>query len=184
MFKNTIIGLLGVSFILILAGCSRYSFVETSDGQSIFLDEYTGKVIYVDSSNRAIDRVDLTVRTVNQDGTDKSNAMNGHDWGVRDVPGEDYKITFSSRFYNNKLLYKIDVTPNDRNILSFARTVSIKLMDQNGYVLETIESIRYWNHMVDNDGEEIGVNTWGEIPITLGNYLEIKGWSATWQGDY
>jgi len=161
-------------------GCSKYSFIESKDGQSIFLDERNGKVIYVDASNRVIEQVNLKTNAVNQDGADKKRAMSGKEWGTKDIPGTDFKVTFASRFYNNKLLYYIKIEPYNNTITRFARTVSIKMMDENAFLLETIDSSYSWNTTVNSSGEDIGLNRYGSIPITLGNYLEISDWGPLW----
>jgi hypothetical protein len=179
--KHEFFGLLVIGCTLsLLLGCSKYSFIENKDGQSVFLDERGGKIIYVDASNRVIEQVDLKTKTVNQDGTGKTEAMSGKEWRMKTIPGTDFKVTFSSRFYNNKLLYQIQIEPYNNKTRSFARSISIKLTDKKGFVLETISSLYNWTNLVNDTGEDIGLNTYGSIPITLGNYLEINDWGPLW----
>jgi hypothetical protein len=180
MFKKGLLFFLVTGCVLSFLGCSKYSFIENKDGQSVFLDENGGKIIYVDTSNRVIEQVDLKTRTVNKNGADKITAMSGKEWGTKDIPGTDFKVTFSSRFYNNKLLYQIEVEPFNNRTRNFARSVTILLTDENGFVLETISSSYNWNSLVDNTGEQIGLSVHGSIPITLGNYLEIHAWRPLW----
>jgi hypothetical protein len=172
-----------------LTGCQKdnpFVFIETRNGQTIFLDASRGKLIYVDESNRIIDYVDLKPNevSINEIVDNKQRAINNKDWGSEGVPGTDYSISLSTRFYNNRLLYVLKIAPYNDKIKQFARTVSIDLSDINGFNLGEIESSYGWTTTVDNDGKEIGLNTQGSIPITLRNYLEIYRWGPRWSSNY
>jgi hypothetical protein len=172
-------------FLSLLLGCKRenpFVFIETKNGQSVFLDASRGKIIYVDESNRIIDYVDLkpNQETISEIVENKDRAINNKDWGSEDIPETDYSISLSTRFYNNRLLYVLKITPYDDKVKQFARTVSIALSDKNGFNLGEIESTYSWITTVDGNGKEIGLNTQGSIPITLRNYLEIYRWGPQW----
>jgi hypothetical protein len=173
---------------LVFMGCSKeqeypFSFVEQKGGISVYLDGQKGKIIYIDETNRIIDYVDLrpnstAVQTIEQN---KNDALMNKDRGSKDMPGTDYSIELSTRFYNNKLLYMMKLSPYNDKAKRFARTVSIQLMDDRGFVLGEIESSYDWTTTVDDTGKEIALSTQGSIPITLRNYLEIVNWGPLWQ---
>jgi hypothetical protein len=172
----------------IFVGCSKeqeypFSFVEQKSGISVYLDGQKGKIIYIDETNRIIDYVDLRpnstiIQTIEQN---KNDALMNKDRGSEDMPGTDFSIKLSTRFYNNRLLYMMELSPYNDKARQFARTVSIDLMDDRGFVLGEIESTRSWTARVDSSGKETGLDTQGSIPITLRNYLEIENWGPKWQ---
>lgn len=166
-------------------GCRKenpFEFIETRSGQAVFLNAAKGNLIYVDESNRIVDHVSLNPdSTVIADiAESKDTALRNKNWGSDDIPGTEYSVSLSTRFYNNRLLYILKITPFDSRVRQFARTISIDLADRNGFNLEEIESTTDWTTTVDGDGEPIGLNTQGGIPITLRNYLEIYDWSPRW----
>ena len=171
---------LGIVLALLVSGCGKYSYVENTNGLSVFLNERNGNVIYVDDSNRIVDRVKLGAGPDDRDGANKAAAMSGREWGTREIPGTDFKVSFYTRFYNNQLLYKIEVEPYNNRTLAFARTVVVKLMDDNGFVLGTIPTVYDWTQNVDGNGEPVAVEATGNIMVTLGHYLEIGDWSPLW----
>jgi hypothetical protein len=187
---NALLILALISFLsLFITGCKKenpFVFIETKNGQSVFLDALHGKIIYVDESNRIIDYVDLKPNQVliEEIAENKERSINTKDWGIEDIPGSDYSVTLSTRFYNNRLLYVLKITPYNEKIKQFARTVSIDLSDKNGFNLGEIESSYDWTITVDDSGKEIGLNTQGSIPITLRNYLEIYHWGPKWGLNY
>jgi hypothetical protein len=173
-----------VFFGLLLIGCQKnpFEFIETKNGQSVFLDKDKGKVIYVDENNKIIDYLDLnpSAETISSIEFNKNKANTNKEWDITSIPGKNYSISFFTRFYNNNLLYKIKLTPYDDNASAFARTVSIRLMDRNGYPLGGIEPTYTWRRTVDDDGKPVELHTEGYIPITLNNYLEISYYSPSW----
>jgi hypothetical protein len=176
-------------FSIVISGCQKdnpFVFIETKSGQSVFLDASRGKLIYVDESNRIIDYVDLRPdqTAISEIVKNKDQAINNKDRGSEDVPGTNYSVSLSTRFYNNRLLYVLRITPSDDKIKQFARTVAIDLTDRNGFNLGEIESTYSWTTIVDNDGKEMGLSTQGSIPITLRNYLEIYNWGPRWSSNY
>jgi hypothetical protein len=184
-FKN-----LAVLFFvcLVFLGCSKeqeypFSFVEQKGGISVYLDGQKGKIIYIDETNRIIDYVDLRpnstiVHAIEQN---KNDALMNKDRGNKNMPGTDYSIELSTRFYNNRLLYMMKLSPFNDKIKRFARTVSIQLEDDRGFVLGKIESSYDWTTSVDDTGKEVALSKQGSIPITLRNYLEIVNWGPLWQ---
>jgi hypothetical protein len=147
------------------------------------MDAEKGKLIYVDESNRIIDYVDLRPDQVSIDRivANKDMAINNKDWGSKDIPGTDYSVSLSTRFYSNRLLYVLKLEPYNDKARQFARTISIDLGDRNGFNLGEIESSYDWTNSVDDTGKEVGMNTQGSIPITLRNYLEIYSWGPRWR---
>jgi hypothetical protein len=193
MRKNVLRDFVAAVFVSFLAffafGCQKenpFVFIETRNGQSVFLDASKGKLIYVDESNRIIDYVDLKPDRTAVDGIvfDKNRSIATKFWGIEDIPGTDYSVSLSTRFYNNRLLYILTVVPYNDKGKQFARTVSIDLSDENGFHLGEIGSNHSWITTVDDDGKETGLNTQGSIPITLRNYLEIYSWGPRWNLNY
>jgi hypothetical protein len=173
---------------LVYIGCSKeqdypFSFFEQKGGISVYLDRQKGKIIYIDETNRIIDYVDLrpnstVVQAIEQN---KNDALMNKDRGNKDMPGTNYSVELSTRFYNNRLLYMMKLSPFDDKIKRFSRTVSIQLMDNRGFVLGQIESSYDWTTSVDDSGKEIALSKQGSIPITIRNYLEIVNWGPLWQ---
>jgi len=170
-----------------LLGCNRkqaypFSYVGERNGQSIYLDGQKGKVIYLDETNRIIDYVDL--RPNSSDifviANNKSEALQNMDRGKKDIPGQDYSITLSTRYYSNRLLYIMVIEPYNDGIRKFANSVSIELSDSKGFLLGEITSSYNWTSIVDGEGKRVSVQSQGSIPITLRNYLEIVSWSPKW----
>jgi hypothetical protein len=180
---------LSASTAVLLTGCRKdnpFVFIETRNGQTVFLDASKGKVIYVDESNRIIDYVDLKPNgeAISEIVENKSRAINAKEWGAEDIPGTDYSVSLSTRFYNNRLLYLLSIKPYNDKARQFARTVKIELNDRNGFNLGEIDSSYDWVSSVDDAGKEMGLNTQGSIPITLRNYLEIYRWGPRWSSNY
>jgi hypothetical protein len=189
VFGNFVAVIVVSVFAFLVFGCQKenpFVFVETKNGQTVFLDASRGKLIYVDESNRLIDYVDLKPDQVAVDEIifDKNRSVNTKDWGNRDMPGTDYSVSLSTRFYNNRLLYILAITPYNDKAKQFARTVSIDLSDKNGFDLGNIESTYSWVAVVDDAGKEAGLTVQGSIPITLRNYLEIYNWGPRWSSNY
>jgi hypothetical protein len=192
MKKNVLANFVALTIVLVLfllvLGCQKenpFVFIETKNGQSVFLDASKGKLIYVDESNRIIDYVDLMPDQTTVDGIvfNKNKSVNVRDWGSKDIPGTDYSVSLSTRFYNNRLLYILQITPYGDKAIQFARTVSIYLIDSYGFGLGEIESTYSWSSTVDDTGKRIGLNAQGGIPITLRNYLEIYNWGPRWSSN-
>jgi hypothetical protein len=192
MRKNVLRDFMALVFVSLLAflafGCQKenpFVFIETKNGQSVFLDASKGKLIYVDESNRIIDYVDLKPDKTSVEGIvlDKDRSITTIDRGSKDIPGTDYSVSLSTRFYNNRLLYILKIEPYKDNSEQFARTVSIDLSDKTGFKLGEIESTYSWVSIVDDTGKRVGLNTQGSVPITLRNYLEIYGWAPSWRSN-
>ena len=186
--KRASVYIIWVSLILFLSGCNqqqnnRFTFVETKDGLSVYLDGRAGSVIYIDETNRIIDHVSLRPNSgeIGIIESSKREALRSTDRGYRDIPGSPYSVELSTRFYSNRLLYVIRLEPFDNRAREMANTISIQLLDDNGFVLGTINRNTNWVTSVNSEGVEVGLNTQGSIPITLRNYLEINRWGPQWQ---
>jgi hypothetical protein len=183
---QVIVPILG-SFILLITSCgNKFEFIENRNGQSVFLDGARGKVIYVDETNRIIDYLDLNPgeTTILDIEMDKRKAAETNERGTIDIPGQDYSVSLSTRFYNNNLLYIINVTPYDSKVSRFADTLRLKFYDRNGFLLGYTDRINDWNTTVDDNGKQIGVQAAGNFPMTLRNYLEIYNWSSPYSSSY
>ena len=172
-----------ISFICI--SCQKFSFIETKNGQSVFLDSNNGKVVYVNNSNRVSDYVDLKINEqeiakIKNDKEINDSAQKMKDWGKNSIPGTKYSLEFLTRFYNDKLLYILQIEPYDDNTARIANTITVDLIDTAGFTLETIEPPR-WTRVVDEKGKTQMLNSGGNIPITLENYMEIFDWSPSWR---
>ncbi len=176
------------SCFFVLLGCVAkqeypFSYVGERNGQSIYLDGQKGKVIYVDETNRVIDYVELRPDSFDilQIENNKMAALQNTDRGERIIPGTNYSVSLSTRYYSNRLLYMIELSPYDDGAWRIAETISIELSDSSGFLLGEIESSRNWISTVNNSGEPVLLNTQGSIPITLRNYLEIVMWRIRWR---
>jgi hypothetical protein len=180
-----ILSLLAVTVFILSAACQKYSRIGEKDSQSVFLDEYNGKVIYINNSNRVVDYVDLKlneqeikeIRT-NKELNDSLQKMK--DWGDNTIAGTKYSLNLATRFYNDKLLYILELKPYDDNITRLANTITVDLTDIVGFTLETIDPER-WTRSVDAEGNPQQLTARGSIPITLENYLEIYDWNPYWR---
>jgi hypothetical protein len=100
-------------------------------------------------------------------------------WDDKSIPGTNYTISFSTRYYESKLLYILEIGPYDNNTGRLANTVSVDLVDINGFTLETLEPSQ-WIRSVDEKGDPQNMSATGNIPITRVNYREIYSWSPKW----
>ena len=165
---------------------NRYVFVETKDGLSIFLDGRNGNLVYIDETNRVIDYVSLSPSTteISDIERNKQQALRITTRGDRAIPGMEFTVKLSTRFYSNRLLYVIELEPYNDRASRFANTISIELLDSNQFLLGTIGRSTNWIRSVDSSGNPSGLTTQGSIPITLRNYLEINSWGPTWQSNF
>ncbi|MCL2442593.1 MAG: hypothetical protein FWD13_03915 [Treponema sp.] len=185
--KKTIAFLLVFCSMFIFFGCTQrqiipFSYVGERSGQSIYLDGQKGKVIFIDETNRIIDYVDLRPNSADIliIENNKMEALKNLDRGSNEIAGTVYSIKLSTRFYSNRLLYIMRLEPHNDEARRFAGTISIELMDLNGFILGKINPTNDWTNIVDNTGERIALETQGSIPITLRNYLEIVAWEPLW----
>ena len=185
--KKPFFALLFIACFFGLLGCDQkqnypFSYVGERGGQSIYLDGEKGKIIYIDETNRIIDYVDLRPDSmvVSQIESDKWDALRDQDHGTRNIPGTDYKVSLSTRYYSNRLLYIMRVEPFSDNARNFANTLSVELHDSRGFSLVEIDSSRNWINNVDDSGNRIGLESRGSIQVTLRNYLEIAYWNPRW----
>jgi len=166
-------------------GCQKFEHIGTKDGQTAFLDSSNGKIIYINNSNRVVDYVDLNlskdeISRIKNDKELNDSAQKMKFWGKRDIPGTKYSIELSTRFYNDKLLYILQIGPYDDGISRLANTITVDLVDLDGFSLETIEPKR-WIRSVDESGKAQKLSTNGNLPITLENYFEISEWDPSWR---
>ena len=173
--------------VLGVLGCGQkqdypFSYVGERSGQSIYLDGQKGKLIYIDETNRIIDYVDLRPKSTDILAIEsrKEEALQIIDRGKRSAGGTGYSVSLSTRFYSNRLLYIMDVEPYNDNARRFATSLSVELYDGGGFTLGEISSSNSWTNIVDSSGNRVALQSQGNIPITLRNYLEIVRWGPRW----
>ena len=170
---------------LFCIGCQKFEYIGTKDGQTAFLDSNNGKVIYINNSNRVVDYVDLKLNTneisrIRNDKDLNDSAQKMKFWGKKDIPGTKYTLELSTRFYNDKLLYILQIGPYDDGLSRLANTITVDLVDLAGFSLETIDTLR-WVQSVDAEGKAQKLSANGNLPITLENYFEIDEWDPSWR---
>ena len=189
-FSKGLIYIIILFFVFTVIGCdqqnNRFVFVETKDGLSVYLDGRSGRLIYIDETNRIIDYVSLTPSSdvISSIESNKQQALRITSRGSRDIPGMEFTVRLSTRFYSNRLLYTLELEPYNDRATRFANTISIELLDSSSFVIGTINRSTNWVRSVDNSGNPTGLSTQGSIPITLRNYLEINRWGPLWQADF
>jgi hypothetical protein len=109
------------------------------------------------------------------------SATSNKDWGNRAIPGTNYTIGISTRFYYYKMLYVLRVEPYDEKAYDFSQNISLELVDKNSHTFSRIESDRGWLRSVDFNNNSIGLERKGSKFMTLKNYLEISGWEPIWR---
>ena len=170
-----------LSMTILVINCNKYSFVETKNNQSVYLDQEKGKVIFVDETNRIVDSIslNLTVQDIQSIKENKAIVFEPKIFGVKDIGTRSkYFLSLNIRFYNNKLLYLTTIKPYNSGTRRIANTINILLGDSNGFVLEEF-SPRGLVITIEDD-EEVGLDTFGSIPITINNYMEIDNWNPQW----
>jgi hypothetical protein len=184
IFKSGKKSICGISFLfvsILIISCNKYAFVETKNNQSVYLDQEKGKVVYVDETNRVVDSVNLnlTQQDIQNIEEEKTQIFEAKFLGTKDVGTRTtYNLSLSMRFYNNRLLYLVDIKPYNSGTRRMANTINVHLADINGFVLEELD-LRGWTTAVENE-EEIGLSTFGSIPISINNYMEINDWNPLW----
>lgn len=174
-----------IVFFISITSCQKYEFIGLKEGQNVFLDNINGKVIYINNSNRVVDYVDLKLNSseitriqIDKDLNDSAQKMKF--WGDKNIPGTKYSLELSTRFYNDKLLYILQIRPYDDGVSRLANTITVDLVDTAGFVLETIDPTR-WIRIVNDEGKAQRLSTSGSLPVTLENYFEIDDWSPSWR---
>jgi hypothetical protein len=156
--------------------------VGEASGQSIYLDGENGKIIYIDETNRIIDYVNLRPNSTDVASIENNRmeALKNKDRGKETIPGTDYSVSLSTRYYSNRLLYILKLEPYNDNARRFANSLSVELFDEKRFLLGEIDLSYDWTNIVDDSGQRVKLQTQGSIPITLRNYLEIISWGAKW----
>lgn len=163
----------------------KYAYVGEKNGQSIFLNTIEGKAIYVNNKNQVSDYVDLDINVIEIDKirNDKEiikSFQQAYDWGKQKITNTRYSINLKVRYYNDNLLYILEMEPYDANLYRLANTIKIYFVDENNFTLETIKTIS-WNSRLNNEGKIAELVTSGSLPITLDNLLEIEWWYPVWE---
>ncbi|MDR2400392.1 MAG: hypothetical protein LBD73_01920 [Deferribacteraceae bacterium] len=172
-------------FILACQKQGQYQYVETKDGRDFFLNSGEGKVVYVDKSNRIIDYVDLSLSLDEVARIKKEKALNDSSQKYRSfnesqIAGTDYSAEIRTRFYSDRLLYKVTVSPYREDLNRNSSNISFQFTDVAGFTLESVEP-KGWTRIVDDNGTPVALETNGRIPMTLENYLEIASRGLLWR---
>ena len=195
--KKIFIGLALIISLFLLFSCNKeksnsqnispqkYAYVGEKNGQSIFLNTIEGKAIYVNNKNQVSDYVDLVINEIEIDKirNDKEHIKSlqyAFDWGKQKITNTKYTISLKARYYNDNLLYILEIEPYDINLFRLANTIKIQFVDENGFTLETIKTSS-WAVTVHDDGTQTNLNTKGSLPITLDNLMEIDRWYPAWE---
>jgi hypothetical protein len=182
------IAILSILIIGILCSCNsgehRYSFIENKNGESIYLDNSKGKVIFINSNNRISDYVDLNIgeneiKKIKNEKDKNDAAQKLKDWDKKELVGTKYNAELSTRYYKDKLIYRLTIEPYDVYIANRLNTITFYLVDESGFILEKIIP-ENWIRNLDKKGmpETFGSN--GSISMTIENYLEIINWNISW----
>ena len=156
------------------------------DGRISIIDQTKGKLIIINKSNRIQDVISLSlnseeIRKIKSEKDIQDSSTKIREWPETDINNTKYKVTLFTRYYKDRLLYKIKFSPADNMSAFRARTVSVNLRDNNGFVLEKITPQDEWVTVVDSAAVPIEETANGEIPMTLDNYLEIHGYDPSWR---
>jgi len=162
----------------------KYAYAGEKNGQSIFLNTIDGKAIYVNNKNEISDYVDLVINEIEIDKirNDKEHIKSlqyAFDWGKQKITNTKYTINLKARYYNDNLLYILEIEPYDVYLITFAKTININFIDKNGFTLEKIKTSS-WSATVLDNGTRTNLNTKGSIPITFDNLMEIDQWYPSW----
>jgi hypothetical protein len=157
-------------------GCTKYTYVGTDLKQTVFLEIYTGRLLYVDGNNQVCDVVELGAPNLST--ANKEQAASRKDMGTETVE-DAYEMSLTIRYYNGKLLYTTYISPYDDQLSRLSNTITVYLGDNKGFWLETFQP-KSWVRTIGEDGHPISLHTSGSIPITLRDYFEIKSWSPSW----
>ncbi|MDR0598791.1 MAG: hypothetical protein LBG84_01735 [Treponema sp.] len=188
--RTAVYGCFLAALLATVLGCGQkrdypYEFMEEKDGVSVYLDGARGKLIYIDANNNVIDYVSLrpsakAARTIAEN---KEQALKTVDRGTDTLRGTAYSISLSTRFYNNRLLYVLELGPKDDMAWSVAGTVEINLMDADGFSVGTIVPLNPWADTIETtDGGTVEcLITQGSVPFSLSDYLEFATWESSWE---
>ncbi len=155
------------------------------DGKISIINQKTGQLTVINKSNRIEDVVDLDVGSseiekIKAAKEKQDAALKIKDWGETQITGTKYKVSLSTRYYKDKLLYRFNFSPSDSTSAMKARQTTIHLRDENGFVLEKINPYLSWSTSVNEKGIPEMESANGEIPMTLDNYLEISAYDPLW----
>jgi hypothetical protein len=163
--------------------CNRYVHVNTNDGLSVFLDNFNGKLIYINNHNEIVDYIDLKESAQKASEFKYDNYYNFGDWDNIKIFGKYPNAKLDIRFYDDKLLYIFEYFLRaseyendniDEKLNYFSNNIHINLIDNNNFILETIEP-QNWSSTNDSLNGRI---SHGDIPITLKNFREIYSWEV------
>jgi hypothetical protein len=170
-----------LSAFSLMIGCTRYSFVESKGGLSVFLNEVNGELIYVGSNNQIFDRVFLYDSARNTLEV-KNKTSKGKEFGEKETIAGNYTVSLRIRYFENSMLYDVTLKPFDKNARRVANSINIFLLDDENFCLGNINPTD-WTTVVDKERKEDHVSADGSIPVTLTSYCKINNWSFS-SSDY
>jgi len=187
--KKMIFLAFGVS--LLLSSCKEeknenYQVINKDiDGKLSVIDQSKGRIIVINKNNRVNDVVELNLKDddiskIKLAKEDQDKALKIRSWGNTTITGTKYTLSLSTRYYKDKLLYKLTFSPSDAGTPLKARETQINLRDQNGFIIEKINPYSSWVSVVNENGVAQFEQASGEMPMSLDNYLEISAYDPTW----
>ncbi len=155
-----------------------------ADGKISIINQSSGRLLVVNKSNRIDDVIDLNISSeeiskIKEAKQKQDAALKVKTWPEVKITSTKYSIVMATRYYKDRLLYSIKFSPSDKESSYKARTISINLRDENGFVLEKIQPAS-WVSVINEKGNPVLEQTNGEIPMTLDNYLEISAYDPNW----
>lgn len=180
------------ALLFLISGCDLQtqsnfqSISKDADGRISIIDQAKGRLIIINKSNRIQDVISLSlnsdeIRKIKREKDVQDSSTKIREWPSVDINKTKYTVSLSTRYYKDRLLYKIKFYPADEMSSIRARTISINLRDVNGFVLEKITPQDEWVTVVDSIAAPIEESANGEIPMTLDNYLEIYSFDPNWR---
>ena len=183
--------LLLLSFV-VLVGCDTrdtktYEVVNKDlDGRLSVINQDAGEMLIINKSNRIEDVISLKLSLDQIDVIKKGKAaqdlaLKVREWPKNRISNTLYSVGLSTRYYKDRLLYKISFSPADKSSIQKAKTLKVYLRDNNGFVLEEIDPNSQWGTVVNESGKSVSEIAEGEIPMTLDNYLQVSGFDSSWR---
>jgi hypothetical protein len=155
------------------------------DGKISIIEPKRERIIVINKNNRVDDVIDLNLKDSDISAIKlakeyQDKALKIRNWGEQSITNTKYAVTLSTRYYKDKLLYKLTFSPGDSSTPLKARQTTIILRDENGFIVEKINPFSSWVTIIDEEGIPAAEQASGEVPMTLDNYLEIGSFSPTW----
>jgi len=177
--------------LITLSGCKSNNFEmhQMQNGNQAIVDVKSRRIVIINQSNRIVDVVNIDLNNNEVEAIKSLKEANDKKlkvikWDSIVPPKEKYTIKFSTRFYNDKCLFTVSISPWDKTLgerYGFYLT-TIELIDSSGFSLEEIDlSTLSWTRNIDEEGNPKSLDLSGKLQMTLESYMEIKNWTPTWR---